>query len=116
MSRIILFVDAFGQETRPPLMFEKLPVEHRLVSAAAPILATTCDRLQFVSLADRTRPGQAKLLPSSSPHLVTVSGSGEREDLLYSCQDTASNNLMAVSLEDLELNRFVIKYFEPATN
>ena len=110
-------MDAFGQETRPPLMFEKLPVEHRLVSAAAPILATTfCDMLQFVSLADRTRPGQAKLLPSSSPHLVTVSGSGEREDLLYSCKDTASNNLMAVSLEDLELNRFGIKYFEPATN
>ena len=47
-------MDAFGQETRPPLMFEKLPVEHRLVCAAAPILATTfCDRLQFVSLADR---------------------------------------------------------------
>ena len=68
-----------------------------------------------VSIA-RTRPGQAKLLPASSPHLVTVSGSGEREDLLYSCKDTASNNLMAVSLEDLELNRFVIKYFEPATN
>ena len=52
----------------------------------------------------RTRPGQAKLLPASSPHLVTVSGAGERDDLLYSCQDTASNNLMAVSLEDLELN------------
>ena len=42
--RIILFVDSFGQETRPPLMFEKLPVEHRMLGS---ILVTTfCDRYQ----------------------------------------------------------------------
>ena len=67
------------------------------------LVTTFCDRVQFVSLADRERPGRARLLPASSPHLVT-SGEGEdTEDLLYSCQDTASSNLMVVSLEDLEL-------------
>ena len=65
------------------------------------ILVTTfCDRLQFISLADRERPGRAKLLPASSPHLVNQ----EAGDLLYSAQDTASNNLMVVSREDLELS------------
>ena len=65
------------------------------------ILVTTfCDRLQFISLADKERPGRAKLLPASSPHLVT----SEAGDLLYSAQDTASNNLMVVSREDLELS------------
>ena len=55
-SRIILFVDAFGQETRPPIMFEKLPLQHKLMSN---ILVTTfCDRIQFISLADSTKPGK----------------------------------------------------------
>ena len=81
-------------------MFEKLPVEHRLVGT---ILVTSfCDRIQFVNLADRTKHSPAKLLPGSSPHLV--SGDEARDDILYSCQDTASNNLMAVSLEELEMN------------
>ena len=98
--RIILFVDSFGQQTRPPLMFEKLPVEHRLVGS---ILVTSfCDRIQFVNLTDKTKHSSPKLLPGSSPHLV--SGDEARDDILYSCQDTASNNLMAVSLEDLEMN------------
>ena len=71
--RIILFVDSFGQQTRSPLMFEKLPVEHRLVGS---ILATSfCDRIQFVNLADSS----PKLLPSSSPHLVF--GDEERHPL-----------------------------------
>ena len=67
------------------------------------ILVTTfCDRLQFISLADKERPGRAKLLPASSPHLVTSeAGAG---DLVYSAQDTASNNLMVVSRADLELS------------
>ena len=98
--RIILFVDSFGQETRAPLMFEKLPVEHRLVGN---ILVTSfCDRIQFVNLSVGDKVRSAKLLPCSSPHLVCQAGA--RDDILYSCQDTASHNLMAVSLEDLELH------------
>ena len=98
--RIILFVDRFGQETRDPIMFEKLPVEHRLVGN---ILVTSfCDRIQFVNLSDQSKHSSPKLLPCSSPHLVSVDGA--RDDVLYSCQDTASHNLMAVSLEDLELH------------
>ena len=50
--RIILFVDSFGQQTRPPLMFEKLPVEHRLVGSI--LFTSFCDRIQFVNLADKT--------------------------------------------------------------
>ena len=99
--RIILFVDSFGQETRPPLMFEKLPVEHRMLGHC--ILVTTfCDRIQFINLG--SKPGLAKLLPASSPHLVTCQDTDVKDDLLYSCQDTASNNLMVVSVEDLELS------------
>ena len=56
----------------------------------------------FVNLTDKTKHSSPKLLPGSSPHLV--SGDEARDDILYSCQDTASNNLMAVSLEDLEMN------------
>jgi len=102
-TRIILFVDSFGQETRPPLMFEKLPVEHRMLGH---ILVTTfCDRLQFINLSDREAgPGQPKLLPASSPHLVTSHHESAKHDLLYTYQDIASNNLMVVSMEDLEMN------------
>ena len=96
----VKIVDRFGQETRDPIMFEKLPVEHRLVGN---ILVTSfCDRIQFVNLGDKTKHSSPKLLPCSSPHLV--SGDEARDDILYSCQDTASNNLMAVSLEELEMN------------
>ena len=42
-------------------------------------------------------------LCAANDHLVTI-GDEARDDILYSCQDTASNNLMAVSLEDLEMN------------
>ena len=76
-------------------------IQMLLLRLLGSILVTSfCDRLQFISLADKERPGRAKLLPASSPHLVTQ----EAGDLLYSAQDTASNNLMVVSREDLELS------------
>ena len=63
-------------------------------------------RVQFTNLSDSSKPGQAKLLPASSPHLVTCVTCPQdgKDDLLYTCQDMASNNLMGVSVEDLELH------------
>ena len=94
-------MDSFGQEIQPPIVFEKLPVEQRLLGR---ILVTTfCDGVQFMSL--DTKTGSAEiLLPCSSPHLVNKD-SVER-DLLYTCQDTASNNLMIINMEDMELSFF----------
>ena len=83
-------------------MFEKLPVEHKMMGH---ILVTTfCDRIQFINVSDREAgPGKPKLLPAASPHLVT-SQDGAKDDLLYTYQDIACNNLMVVSMEDLEMN------------
>jgi len=101
-TRIILFVDSFGQETRSPIVFEKLPVEHRLLGR---ILVTTfCDGVQFINLDTKAESTSDILLPCSSPHLVSKEN-GEK-DLLYTCQDTASNNLMVINMEDMELNFF----------
>ena len=94
-------MDSFGQETRKPLVFEKLPVEHKLVGNV--LVTSFCDAVQVISLETPQQPGQAKLLPCYSPHLVNRQ-TRLKEDLLYSCQDTASNNLMAVSCADLELH------------
>jgi len=98
-TRHILFVDSFGQEIRPPLVFEKLPVEQRLLGR---ILVTTfCDGVQFMNLDTKIVSAEI-LLPCSSPHLVNKDN--DEKDLLYTCQDTASNNLMMINMEDMELN------------
>jgi len=94
-TRHILFVDSFGQQTQPPLVFDRLPVEHVLLGQ---VLATTfCDSVQFTSISSQA----TVLLPCYSPHLVTRER--EEQELLYTCQDTASNNLMVVSMEEVEL-------------
>lgn len=98
-NRHILFVDSFGQEILPPMVFEKLPVEHRLLGQV--LVTTFCDGVQF-SILDSKAESLSILLPCSSPHLV--SNESREKDLLYTCQDTASNNLMIVNMEDLELN------------
>lgn len=94
-TRQILFVDSFGQQTQPPLVFSKLPVEHRLVSGL--LVTTFCDCVQFTSMATRIMAN----ISCHSPHLVT--GHNKQKDMLYTCQDIASNNLMVVNMEDLEL-------------
>jgi len=97
-TRHILFVDSFGQEIQPPLVFEKLPIEHRLLGR---ILVTTfCDGIQFLNLDAQRKPADI-ILPCSSPHLVN--NELVEKDLLYTCQDTASNNLMIVNMGDMEL-------------
>ena len=92
-------MDSFGQEILPPMVFEKLPVEHRLLGQV--LVTTFCDGVQFSNL-DSKAESLSILLPCSSPHLV--SNESREKDLLYTCQDTASNNLMIVNMEDLELN------------
>eukprot|EP00092_Neocalanus_flemingeri_P040694 GFUD01044305.1.p1 GENE.GFUD01044305.1~~GFUD01044305.1.p1 ORF type:complete len:1862 (+),score=644.25 GFUD01044305.1:78-5663(+) len=98
-TRHILFVDSFGQEIRAPLVFEKLPVEHRLLGQV--LVTTFCDGVQFTTLASSDVTTSPNILTCSSPHLVSRETS--EKDLLYTCQDTASNNLMVVNMEDLEL-------------
>ena len=97
--RHVLFVDSFGQEIQPPLVFEKLPVEQRLLGRI--LITTFCDGVQFMNLDSKTDSSEI-LLPCSSPHLVNKDIC--ERDLLYTCQDTASNNLMIINMEDMELN------------
>jgi citron Rho-interacting kinase len=88
-TRNIVFVDSFGQETRSPLLLERMPLEHRLVGQ---ILATSyCDTIEFRDLESESEPS---LVTAASPHLLaTVDG-----ELLFSHQDTASNNLAGVRI------------------
>jgi hypothetical protein len=64
------------------------------------LITTFCDHVQFVNLYSKSESLSIRL-PCSSPHLV--SRETKEKDLLYTCQDTASNNLMVVNMEDLEL-------------
>ena len=50
-------MDSFGQETREPFVFEKLPVEHKLVGNV--LVTSFCDAVQFISLENPQQPGQA---------------------------------------------------------
>jgi len=90
-----VFVDSFGQQTRPPIVFDKLPVEHSMLGQV--LVTTFCDCVQLTSMASSCSVS----IPCYSPHLVSMER--EEKELLYTCQDTASNNLMVVSMEELEL-------------
>jgi len=97
-TRHVLFVDSQGQEVLAPMEFEKLPIEHRLHGG---ILATTfCDGILFTQI-DKEGNHKKVFFSSSTPHLVFERSD---KDLLYSCQDTASNNLMLINVEDLCLS------------
>merc|ERR1712096_72563 len=93
-TRHIFFVDSFGQQTKPPLVFDRLPVEHGLGQV---LVTTFCDCVQLTSMAS----SNSVSISCYSPHLV--SREREEQELLYTCQDTASNNLMMVSMEELDL-------------
>jgi len=89
-TRHILFVDTWGQQTRPTIVLERLPVEHLVVGE---VLTTSfCDQIEFRSLKTRDVIGR---LVYSSPHLLDVTKEGE---IMVSHQDTATNNLVTLSL------------------
>ena len=93
----MIFVDSFGQETREPMMFEKLPIEHRMLGQV--LITSFCDSIQFINMSTKDRV--PVYIYCKSPHLVS-SWKGKK-DLLFTCQDIASNNLMAVSGGDLDV-------------
>merc|ERR1712059_23093 len=64
-TRHVLFVDSFGQQTRPPLVFEKLPLEHVLVGE---VLATSFS--DQVELRNREAEDQVRRVMLCSPHLL----------------------------------------------
>ena len=93
----MLFVDSFGQETREPVVFDKLPMEHRMVGKV--LITSFCDGVQFINMSSKDRVSVQ--LYCKGPHLVN--SKMEKMELLFTCQDIASNNLIFVSGEELDL-------------
>ena len=63
-------------------------------------MTTFCDGMRFTDI-DNPKPASFTL-PSSSPHLVAEDH--DETVIYFTCQDTASNNLMVVNMDDVDLN------------
>jgi len=88
-TRHILFVDSFGQQTREPLLLDRFPLEQKLVGDC--LVTSYCDMIEFRPLESDE---EVFHLAIASPHLLAVDG----EELLFSHQADASNNLAGVIL------------------
>jgi len=89
-TRHVLFVDSFGQQTREPLLLERFPLEQKLLGDC--LVTSYCDMIEFRPLEEDG--GEIFHLAVASPHLLAIDG----EELLYSHQTEASNNLAGVTL------------------
>jgi len=89
-TRHVLFVDSFGQQTREPLLLERFPLEQKLLGDC--LVTSYCDMIEFRPLGEDG--GDISHLAVASPHLLAIDG----EELLFSHQAEASNNLAGVTL------------------
>jgi citron Rho-interacting kinase len=99
-TRHVLFVDGFGQQTREPMTFSRLPVEQRLMGRV--LVTSFSDSVQLLSM-DLEKGSVAKdkvVVWVPSPHLV-----GQEKHLLYyTSPDVVSNNLVCLDLKKIKLS------------
>merc|ERR1719266_1301627 len=88
-TRHILFVDSFGQQTREPLLLDRFPLEQKLLGDC--LVTSYCDMVEFRPL---DNGDDVFHLSVASPHILAIDG----EELLFSHQADASNNLAGITL------------------
>jgi len=97
-TRHVVFVDGFGQQTREPISFSRLPVEQKLLGRY--LVTSFSDSIQLVTLDSDTggAPVEKMLLWVPSPHLVGQ----HKKHVFYTTPDTASNNLVCLDVKKVK--------------
>ncbi|XP_023331353.1 citron Rho-interacting kinase [Eurytemora carolleeae] len=98
-TRHLLFVDGYGQQTREPMLFSKLPMESTLIGS---VLATSfSDRIQLITFdLENTENSTTTLVEvfSAMPHLV----GSEKNKLYYTTPGDAAYHLVALDVTKLK--------------